>query len=342
MATPYARSFKIPYWEMMKKYIAAVIFIILIFLYFLKVFEDDPPEEQSISDNNMNMVDSVKLKIHVEKICNDFFPRDYSHPENLDRLAEYIKNELKIVGGNVSEQEYVADGRTFRNVILTIGKDSEESIVVGAHYDSAGEMPGADDNASAVAGLIELAHLFKNNEPDCKIHFVAYSTEEPPYFKTNNMGSAVHADWMKKKNKKVKAMICLEMIGYFTDEPDSQDFPTILMKPFYPDTGNFILVVGKIGQGKLVKKVTRSMKKIGQLNVESLTGPESIPGVDFSDHRNYWKNGFDAVMITDSSFYRNPNYHTENDTPDTLDYKKMALVFAGVYEAIIDLSKEMK
>ncbi len=327
----------------MKKYIiAVVILLVLILMYFLRIFEKDSIVEQTDSDEKTDMVDSIKLKKHVEKICSDYFPRDYTHTENLDKLALYIKKELKTAGGNVSEQEYIVDDRVFRNIISTIGKESEECIVVGAHYDAAGEFPGADDNASAVAGLIELAQKFKNNKPACTIHFVAYSTEEPPYFGTENMGSAVHANWMKKGNKKIKAMICLEMIGYFSDESGSQDFPSILMKPFYPDTGNFILIVGKFGQGKLVSKVSKSMKKISLLNVESLTGPESIKGVDFSDHRNYWKNGYNAVMITDSSFYRNPNYHTENDTPETLDYDKMSLVVDGVYEALIDLSKETR
>jgi hypothetical protein len=152
------------------------------------------------------------------------------------------------------------------------------------------------------------------------------------------MGSAVHAKSLRKREVPVKAMISLEMIGYFRDEPRSQRFPAPFLRFVYPDTGNFITVAGKLGQGGLVRRVRNAMRKASPLPVESITAPESLPGVSLSDHRNYWAAGYEAVMITDTAFYRNDNYHSETDTPDTLDYPRMAMVVEGVHGAVLVLA----
>lgn len=288
----------------------------------------------------MRAVNQERLKSNVEKICTEFFPRDYLHTEQLDSLSSYIKREFLAAGGRVSEQTYTVQGRIYRNIISEVGKEQGEVIIVGAHYDAAGEFPGADDNASAVAGLIELAHLLRHHVPDCPVNLVAYSTEEPPFFGTRDMGSSRHSDLLKSRKTPVKVMICLEMIGYFTSTPGSQKFPVDLMKFLYPDQGDFILVAGLLGQENITDRIVRSMKKAQGLGVEVLSGPLSVHGIDFSDHRNYWNNGYNAVMITDTSFYRNPNYHTAGDAPDTLDYHKMGLVVEGVFQAILDLGAQ--
>jgi Zn-dependent M28 family amino/carboxypeptidase len=206
--------------------------------------------------------------------------------------------------------------------------------VVGAHYDTAGPLPGADDNASGVAGLLELARLLGTTPPRIAVELVAFSLEEPPAFATPDMGSAVHAASLAAEGARVRLMICLEMIGYFSDRPRSQHFPAPGLGLIYPDVGNFIAVVGKLGQGAAVKRVRGAMRAATPLPVESITAPRLLPGVDLSDHRNYWDHGWDAVMITDTAMFRNPHYHEPSDTPDTLDFERMAQVVTGVHAAV--------
>ncbi len=286
-------------------------------------------------------VDPARLEAHVRALAEDFRPRDEDHPENLDRAAAYIGREFERAGGAVEEQVFEIRRTAYRNVIAKLGPETRERIVVGAHYDAAGPYPGADDNASGVAGLIELAFLLGKGGPlPMQVELVAYTLEEPPYFASLAMGSATHAASLKRQGVKVRAMIALEMIGYFTDEPDSQELPAPFLKLIYPSTGNFIAVVGKLGQGRLVRKIKNAMKRAAApLPVESISAPESLPGVDFSDHRNYWALGYPAVMITDTAFFRNPNYHMPSDLPETLDYRNMARVVEGVYGAVKALAR---
>jgi Zn-dependent M28 family amino/carboxypeptidase len=289
----------------------------------------------SVERNRAVSVESGRLEAHVRRLSKTFFPRDAQHPENLDRLAAYIRQEFERADGKASAQPYEVNGTTYQNVIALFGPDTKERIVVGAHYDAAGEQPGADDNASGVAGLIELAHLLgKTSLPIC-VELVAFTLEELGYFRTAQMGSAIHARSLKKRDILVRVMFSLEMIGYFTDTPHSQSFPLSILAAFYPSQGNFIAVVGKLDQGLVVRRVKRAMQSASPLPVYSINAPRFVPGIDFSDHRNYWKAGYHAVMITDTAFYRNKNYHTLWDTPDTLDYQRMAMVVQGVYTAVL-------
>ena len=285
-------------------------------------------------------VDSARLESDVRELSEQLLPRDQTHPGNLDRAASYIHARLAESGGRVSEQPFTISGSAYRNVICSLGPTSNERIVVGAHYDSYHEYPAADDNASGAAGLIELARLLSQTKLRRQVDLVAYTLEEPPYFGTPHMGSVVHAQSLRKDGVSVKAMLSLEMIGYFSDEPNSQSFPVSLLRAFYPSQGNFIAVVGSLGEGGLARRVKRAMLGSSSLPVYSINAPRSVPGVDFSDHLSYWKEGYDALMITDTAFYRNHNYHTANDTAEKLDYRRMAMVVAGVYAAVIDLSSD--
>ena len=289
--------------------------------------------------NAVRTVDPARLEAHVRKLAIDFSPRDINHLENLDLAAAYIASELTQAGGSISEQRYRVENRSFRNVIARFGPDTPERIVVGAHYDAFGALPGADDNASGVAGLIELARLLGAHPPALRIDLVAFSTEEPPYFGTTGMGSSVHAQSLQKENAVIRAMLSLEMIGYFSDERGSQHLPAGILSAFYPSTGNFIGVVGRVSDGLLARRVKSAMSEAAPLPVYSVSAPSVIPGVDFSDQLNYWHAGYKAVMITDTAFYRNVNYHTQRDTPEKLDYKRMAMVVEGVYAAVTDLSQ---
>jgi Zn-dependent M28 family amino/carboxypeptidase len=285
-------------------------------------------------------IDPIRLEAHVRRLSIQLTPRDESHIENLDQAAIYIKGEFEQTGAIVSEQPYRVSGKSYRNVIAQFGPETAERVVVGAHYDTAGPLPGADDNASGVAGLIELAHLLGKAQLPMRVDLVAFTLEEPPYFRTTSMGSSVHAQSLLKRGVRVRAMISLEMIGYFSDAANSQRFPATILRALYPATGNFIAVVGRLGEGLLVRRVKRAMLDASPLPVYSINAPRFLPGVDFSDQLNYWQAGYNALMITDTAFYRNRNYHTASDTADTLDYKRMAMVVEGLYAAVLILAKD--
>ncbi len=285
------------------------------------------------------VIDPARLEAHVRVMCETFVPRDESHPNMLDRAADYIRKEFDRAGGRVTYQSYDLNGTTYRNVIAQFGQQTIKRIVVGAHYDSvAPYVPAADDNASGVAALIELAYAFGDKPPPMQVELVAYTLEEGQHFRTQRMGSAVHARSLQNDGVPVRAMFSLEMLGYFTDAPNSQRYPHPIMELFYPSRGNFIAVVGKLDQPLLVRRVKAAMRQASRLPVHSINAPRAVPGIDFSDHRNYWAAGYDAVMITDTAFYRNPHYHTARDTPDTLDYHRMAMVTQGVFASVMALA----
>ena len=283
--------------------------------------------------------DPARLKKRVREIVFDFHPRDFTHPENLKRAAEYIAHEMRGAGAAVAEQVFEAEGASYRNVIGSFGPETGDLIVVGAHYDTDGEMPGADDNASGMAALLELAGLLSSARLPRRVDLVAFALEEMPFFGTGAMGSAVYAASVRAAGRRVRAMICLEMLGCFTDQRGSQRFPFPLLQLFYPSRGNFIAVVGNaLGVG-IVRRVKRSMRAGADLPVYSINAPAIVPGIDLSDHRSFWREGFPAVMITDTAFYRNERYHTAADAPDTLDYARMAEVVRGLFRAVTDLAR---
>jgi Zn-dependent M28 family amino/carboxypeptidase len=286
-----------------------------------------------------SQVDKAEILKHLQFLAGSPKPRFDGNPARLNECADYIGYEFRKQSSRVEEQKYFVRSIEYKNVICSFGPADGECIIIGAHYDVCESQPGADDNASGVAGLLEVARLLKTKEAELKyrIDLVAYTLEEPPNFRTENMGSAVHAKMLHQNGVKVKAMICLEMIGYFSDKPRSQQYPLGIMKLFYPTKANFIAVIGKMGQGKTTRGIKRSMNKNSLVKTISLNAPASVPGIDFSDHLNYWKYGYVAVMITDTSFYRNANYHEKTDTIDTLDIDKMAEVISGVLAAIMNL-----
>ncbi len=246
---------------------------------------------------------------------------------------------MKAAGAEVAMQDYKVGGETYRNVIGRFGTEKDKTIIVGAHYDSCHHTPGADDNASGVAGLLELARLIGKEKPDCGVELVAYTLEEPPFFGRPQMGSAVHATSVASRKDQIIGVIVLEMIGYFSDEPGSQAYPLPLMTAHYPDKGDFITVVSKWNQGGWISDVKAGMQGATDLPVYSFRGPASLQGIDFSDHRNYWPHDIPALMVTNTAFYRNRNYHSLYDTADRLDYNRMGKVVVGVYEAIRLLSR---
>lgn len=276
-------------------------------------------------------VDPAALEKHVRMLSVTLHPRSVDNPANLQAAADYVHEQLRATGARTDVQTVKVDGIDYRNLIARFGPEDGPLIVIGAHYDSCADTPGADDNASGVAGLLELARLLAANPPPHPVELVAYVLEEPPNFRTESMGSFQHARELSRAGREVRLMMSLEMIGYFRDEPDSQDFPIGGLATFYPDAGNFIAIVGRFGDFGETRRVKALFRGASDLSAESINAPRSVPGVDFSDHASYWRFDYPAVMITDTAFLRNPNYHRAGDTADTLDYARMSQVVRAVH-----------
>jgi hypothetical protein len=279
------------------------------------------------------------LQRHVEALTALDGFRSAEHPEVLERAADYIREQWRGSGFEVFDQPFEVGGTTYRNLIVSAGPEGAPTVVVGAHYDVCGDQPGADDNASAVAAILELARLLARERPELerRVELVAYSLEEPPFYRTRAMGSWQHAASLRERDVEVTAMICLEMIGFFSDRPRSQAFPVPGLGLLYPRTGNFIAVVGNTRSRGLTRQVKATMAGACTVPVHSINAPALVPGLDFSDHWSYWRHRYPAVMVTDTAFYRNRNYHLPSDTANTLDYPRMAEVVKGVYAAMVTL-----
>ncbi len=290
-------------------------------------------------------VSTAALKNHVLYLSQRMHPRHFGKKFHLEAVASYIFAAFSTTRATVADQWYTAEGVMYRNVIASYGPQEGPVLIVGAHYDSCppdsaeeGDFslgtPGADDNASGVAGLLELARLLQQYPPKIPVLLVAYCLEEPPFFQTKHMGSAVHARSLAREKKTARAAIVLESIGYFTDAPNSQNFPMPAMGFLYPDKGNFIGIVGRPQDMFLTRQIKTVMQNSISLPVYSVNAPSFIPGIDLSDHQSYWNENISAVMITDTAMYRNPTYHTAADTAEKLDFIRMAAVVQGVFAAI--------
>ncbi|MEW8467112.1 MAG: M28 family peptidase, partial [Candidatus Thiodiazotropha sp.] len=292
---------------------------------------------KEIAKHPAHSIDPAVLRRDTSLLSNEMAPRNYQHIDNLNRVADYISESLASSGGRVAEQVFAVDGAEYRNIIAEFGPEANEIIVVGAHYDVAGEYPGADDNASGVAGLLEIGRLLGKVELQTKVVLVAFTLEEPPFFRSDKMGSAVYAKSLAESGVDVRLMIALEMIGYFTEEKGTQDYPMQLLRLYYPSSGDFIAVVDQL-MSTQAQRMKASMTGASDLPVYSINAPSFIPGVDFSDHMNFWRYGYPAVMITDTAFYRNRAYHTDEDRAERLDYERMAQVVYGVFDYVVKLS----
>lgn len=256
--------------------------------------------------------------------------RNWLDTTSLNRTASFVRQQIESSGFACSEHVFVVDKRTYRNIECTIPGKSKDLVVVGAHYDVAGEQPGADDNASGVAGLIELAHAYSEtgHKPRSNIRLVAFALEEPPFYATEDMGSFHHAKKLMDSGFTVKAMIALEMIGYLGDSLE-QLYPPGIPSDRYPKFGNFYAAVSNMESAGLTKGFKAIADKSKTIPVVTLNAPE---GVEWSDHMNYWKFGFPAFMLTDTAFLRNFAYHTAVDTPDRLNYPAMSQLVDLLYE----------
>ncbi|VUD41524.1 Aminopeptidase YwaD [Thalassocella blandensis] len=311
--------------------LSAVLFTGILLVFSWAIVSRPIPLFSTEVDISSQKVDIKRLEQIVKMLSVDLFPRDYSAVENTHLAAQYIQTEFSKTNGITKVQTFEVDGKIYSNVIVEFGPDGAHAIIVGAHYDAVATTPGADDNASGIAGLLELARLLSTEKLSRKIILVAYALEEPPHFATSSMGSYVHAASLK--NTQVELMISLEMIGYFSDEPGSQEYPIPLLQLIYPDRGNFIAIIEQLS-GNKAWQVKSAINQHTSLPAYSMNAPTLIGTIAYSDHRNYWAHGYPAVMITDTAFYRNHEYHTARDTYDRLNYEAMAKVVYGVYKFI--------
>lgn len=272
--------------------------------------------------------------------------RKYLNLEVLAKVVSHIKKVFTESKLEVKEQKWIAGGNEYSNVIGIYNPGKSRTLVVGAHYDVYGDLPGADDNASAVAGLLETARLLGEHQPvlDYSIELVGFCLEEPPFFGTSEMGSYIHAESIFKNKVNVIGMICYEMIGYFSEEPNSQPYPSPELAEIYPSTGNFIMTVGIEKYDGFNKKVCSLMSEACDIEVHNISFPSNHNSsglAGLSDHRNYWQFGYNALMINDTSFIRNPNYHMPTDTIETLNFEKMKEVINGAYNAIVKIGNSL-
>ena len=293
------------------------------------------------------VIRGARLRKDIEALAA-LGPKELVHnPEGLEKAKSYLVNSLRAVAGTDPErvrielETYSVGKANASNIVVTLpgqGPDKEEIVVVGAHYDTAHDCPGANDNGSGVAALLELYRLFvkstQNKPLNRTLRLVFFANEEPPWFATEQMGSAVHANNAKKRGDKIVAMYSLETIGYFTDAPGSQNYPP----PFsllYPDQGNFLAFVGTDDSSALVKRSIKTFrdKKI-PLPSEGIAAPSWVNGIDFSDHRNFVAQGYPALMVTDTAMFRYPYYHKTGDTPDKLNYPALATVVRGLRDVV--------
>lgn len=275
------------------------------------------------------------LRRHVERLAVTIGERNVWRQEKLEEAASWIEEELRGLGYEVAREEYIAGDAFVRNLLVQVqgGDRSGEIVVVGAHYDSVFGSPGANDNATGVAGLIELARAFKGTSPRRVLRFVAFANEEPPFFQTEEMGSRVHARAARLREEKIVAMISLETMGYYSDEKGSQVYPPFL-RLLYPDTGNFIGFVGSYGSRALVRDSIRIFRETTPFPSEGGAPPAKLPGVGWSDHWSFWQEGYPAMMVTDTAPFRYPHYHTAEDTPEKIDYDRLARVVAGLIRVV--------
>lgn len=301
-----------------------------------------------------------RLSDHVWMLAGDIGPRSLtSSPQGLAQAGGYIEHMLAAAGYAVSRQVFSvevfdqnqrkitgesisfasASHQTFNIIAEKVGRVADSGIIiVGAHYDSVYDCPAANDNGSGVAALLEIARALRDEHFDRTIRFVAFTNEEPPFFRTEQMGSYKYAEQCHQNKEQIAGMVCLETIGFYSDKPDSQKFPHPIFKMAFPTKGNFVSFISNLQSSHLLKRSVKAFRQSVQFPSQGLALPLNVKGVSFSDQDNFWQRGYPAIMVTDTAFYRYPHYHEASDTPDKLDYETFARVVVGLAGVARDLS----
>jgi Zn-dependent M28 family amino/carboxypeptidase len=284
------------------------------------------------------------LRRHVDRLAGLIGPRHVGLPKALAAAATLVEQELLSVGYAVERQAYRAGGQEVENLIAQLPGSSraDEIVVVGAHYDTVPATPGADDNASAVAVLLEVARLMRSRQFERTVRFVAFTCEEAPHFHTGEMGSQAYAKACRARGDRVVGMLCLEMLGFYSTAPGGQQIPSAIpkfLRPVFPPRGDFLAAVGNLRSWKLLWKFRRGFRRAGRFPLFSIVLPEAIHDIRRSDNSSFWDQGYQALMLTDTSYLRNPHYHLASDTPETLDYERMAAVTVSTVEGLAEVAR---
>ncbi len=320
-------------------YILFFVFLAGFSIWAYKAMIDVRPEVQRplFNAHARQDVDALEslLKAHIAVLAHEIGPRNIFTSDKLNAAAEYIRTFWEKIGYEVITQTYSVQNVPCQNLAIEIPGKSKpgEIVLVGAHYDTVSWAPGANDNGSAVAALLELSRLFSKKSPGRTLRFVAFANEEPPFFKTGSMGSLVYAKACQERKENIVGMVCLETIGYYRNEPKTQKYP-FPFRFFYPDKGNFIAVVGNLRSKPLVKSFTRHFMEESDFPVECVATFGFLTGIDWSDHWSFWHYGYPAIMVTDTALFRYPYYHSSEDTSDKIAYHQLCRVTHGIFGAL--------
>jgi hypothetical protein len=289
-----------------------------------------------------------ELRADVQKLAGEIGERNMSHYPQLNAAADFIEDSFSRAGLHPRRDTYEIRGQSCHNIETEIPGGPQGAavssppppiILIGAHYDSVFGSPGANDNGTGVAATLALARRFVGTKPKHTLRFVAFVNEEPPYFLSGEMGSSIYAGRCKARGDNISAMISLETIGYFSDAPNSQTYPSPGLGIFYPKVGNFIGFVSNVQSRALLRRVIGLFRKHAKIPSQGAALPSFIPGVSWSDQHSFWGHGYPGIMITDTAPFRYPYYHSSSDTPDKLDYDRFTLVVSGLEKVIEDLDK---
>jgi Zn-dependent M28 family amino/carboxypeptidase len=287
-----------------------------------------------------NEVDEQALRRHVVHLADSIGERNVFRPQALHAAEDYVRTTWRDQGYEVSAQEYTVEGVRSANLEVTRrgARRSAEIMLIGAHYDSVRGSPGANDNGSGVAALLELSRLFAAIEPARTLRFVAFTNEEPPFFLYGQMGSMHYARAARRRGDDIRLMLALETVGYYSDAPGSQTYPP-LFRYFFPDRANFIGFVSNFRSRRALRELVRAYRAASDFPMESVATFSIVPGVAWSDHLSFWRNRYRALMITDTAFYRYPWYHTRHDTAEKLNYREFARMTNGLFKALSSLAE---
>jgi hypothetical protein len=286
--------------------------------------------------NEQQSARAIRLRDDLSILTREIGERNLTHAyRQLKMTEEWLAREMERLRYRVTRQAYQVQGQEVVNVeAVKEGVTApEEILVIGAHYDSVPGSVGANDNGSGVVALLELARMLHDEEFARTVRLVAFVNEEMPYFLTGEMGSRVYALGCKRLGEDIRLMLCLETLGYYSQEPGSQKYPTPLDK-FYPNTGNFLAFVGNLSSREQVHRSIEVFRETSALPSEGVAAPSDLPGIGLSDHSSFWLHGYPAIMLTDTAMYRYPYYHTADDTMENVDFDRLALAVEGIAEVI--------
>lgn len=289
-----------------------------------------PGESYQGMSPKLNNQQIKQKEIYLNQL-NEFAktPHNFMYPKELEKTKQFLKTELESYGYTVNEQVYGQQKFTNLEIIIKAEKENKGTIVIGAHYDSEADAPGANDNGSGVVMLLDLAKRLKDLKTDNEIRMVFFVNEEPPFFRQPDMGYTVYVDDLMKKKTNIKAAYIFDTVGYYFEEEGTQHYP-LLFAPFFPGKANFVAFVSGLASRDLLKETVKTFREDAKIASEGVSAPTYIQGIDFSDHLSFYKYKIPALMITDTAFFRSKTYHQVTDTPEKLNYEKMVLVTDGL------------